>query len=106
LIQGSASIPPPLECLVDWAIEKADLLGWVGWRSRGLKTVGEVDEFTWQTCLAIDSRLGEPGACKYFLHWFDRTERAEVWRELLGEIDRELAQRLVREPEPPTTRTA
>ena len=46
LIQGVASVPPPWEVLSDWDIEKADR---VGWRGRGLKTVGEVDEFTWQT---------------------------------------------------------
>jgi hypothetical protein len=97
LIQGSASIPPPLECLADWDIEGADLLGWVGWRSRGLRTVGEVEEFAWQTCLAIDSRLGEPGGVKHLLRWYDWTARAEVRRELLAEVDRELALRLVRD---------
>jgi hypothetical protein len=34
------------------------------------------------------------------------TARADVRRELLAEIDRELARRLAREPEPPATRTA
>jgi hypothetical protein len=38
--------------------------------------------------------------------WFDWTTRAEVRRELLGEIDRELALRLVRDVGPTVVQTA
>jgi hypothetical protein len=106
LIQGQASIPPPLECVSGWQMETADLIGWVGWRSRGLKTVGEVVEFAWQTCLAIDARLGEPGAVKHLLRWYDQTARAEMRAALQTEVDRELALRLVRDPEPAAARPA
>jgi hypothetical protein len=106
LIQGSASIPPPLECVGDWQVEAADFLGWCGWRGRGLQTVGEVEEFVWQTCLAIDARLGEPGAVKRLLCWFDETARAEMRAALLAEVDRELALRLVRDAGPTAAQTA
>jgi hypothetical protein len=88
------------ECLEDWSVEGADLLGWVGWKSRGLDTVGPLEEFVWRTCLAPDARLGEPGAVKHLLRWYDETARDEMRRLLLGEIDRELALRLVRDAGP------
>jgi hypothetical protein len=40
-----------------------------------------------------DRALGEPGACRLFLRWFDETPRAEMRRQLLPEVQRALAER-------------
>ena len=78
-------MPPPLECLWDWAVEGADLLAYPAWRARRLVTVREVEEAAWALCSAIDARLGE-GAAKELLAWYDATPRADVLAVLLGEI--------------------
>jgi hypothetical protein len=90
------TLPPPLECVNDWAVEGADLLAYPGWRGRGLVTVKEVEEAAWSLCSAIDNRLGE-GAAKDLLAWYDATPRADVLAVLLGETERELMIRMVRQ---------
>lgn len=93
LIQGATTTPPPLMCVQDWPVEAACALTYAGWKGAGLETVGEAEEFFARTCFEIDRRLNEPAGCRWFLNWFDETPRAEVLRELLPEISRELARR-------------
>jgi hypothetical protein len=47
-------------------------------------------------CSAIDGRLGE-GAVKELLAWYDGTPGADVLTVLLGEVERELMIRMLRQ---------
>ena len=93
LLQGATTSPPPLQCVRDWAVEGACVIGYCGWQGDGLETVSEVEEFFAQVCFEVDKALGEPAACRWFLNWFDDTPRAEVRGLLLSEVNRTLAQR-------------
>lgn len=89
IIQGTTTSPPPLACVSDWPCEGACAIGFVG-MTRGLVTVGEVEEFFARMCAAIDQRLGQMAGCRWFLNHFDETPRDEMRRELLAEIARTL----------------
>jgi hypothetical protein len=93
LLQGATTTPPPLQCVQDWPVESACALGYCGWQGEGLETVAEVEEFFARMCFEIDVRLGEPAGCRWFLNWFDETPRDEMRRELLAEVNRQLALR-------------
>ncbi len=93
LIQGATTTPPPLLCVQDWPIEAACFLGYIAWQSRGLDTVGEVEEFFARCCFNADETLGEPAACRWVLNWYDDTPRNEMRRGLIEEIDDELNRR-------------
>jgi hypothetical protein len=82
-----------LQCVQDFEVEAACALGYCGWQGEGLETVGEVEEFFARMCFDIDQRLGEPAACRWFLHWFDKTSRDQMRTELLEEVDRTLSER-------------
>jgi hypothetical protein len=45
---------------------------------------------------AVEARLGD-GAAKELLGWYDATPRADVLAVLLGEVEREVMIRLVRQ---------
>ncbi len=94
LLQGATTTPPPLQCVQDWPVEAACVLGYCGWQGEGLETVAEVEEFFARACFEADQRLGEPAACRWFLNWYDETPREEMRRLLLAEVNRSLAQRL------------
>ena len=93
LTQGSTTTPPPLMCVQDWPVEAACALGFCGWQGDELRTVGQVEEFFALACLEADTLLGEPGACRWFLDWFDDSPRAQVFALLADEVGRELARR-------------
>jgi hypothetical protein len=93
LIQGCTTSPPPLQCVLDWAVEEACLVGFCGWQGDGLETVAEVEEFFARVCFACDQALEEPAACRWTLNWFDETPRDEMRRLLLPEVERALASR-------------
>jgi hypothetical protein len=99
LLQGATTTPPPLQCVQDWAVEAACVIGYCGWQGDGLETVADVEEFFARVCFEADQALGEPAACRWFLNWFDETPRDEMRRQLLGEVTRTLAQRLGRSVE-------
>ncbi len=90
LLQGATTSPPPLECVRDWPVEAACVLGYCGWQGEGLETVAEVEEFFARACYLAEKALGEPAAIRWFLNWFDDTPRAEMRAELLPEIERSL----------------
>ena len=94
LLQGATTTPPPLQCVQDWPVEAACVLGYCGWQGECLETVAEVEEFFARACFEADQRLGEPAACRWFLNWFDDTPRGEMRRLLLSEVSRTLRQRL------------
>jgi hypothetical protein len=93
LIQRSTCCPPPSEVFHEEAVEGACALGYCGWQADRLATVGQVEQFFIETCVAADERLGEPAACRHFLNWFDETPRPEMRRGLLAEVNRALDQR-------------
>jgi hypothetical protein len=105
LIQGATTTPPPLQCVQDWPVEAACVLGFCGWQGDRLETVAQVEEFFARACFEADQRLGEPAACRWFLNWYDETPREEMRRQLLVEVNRALAQRLPQN-ERPATQTA
>jgi hypothetical protein len=98
LLQGATTAPPPLACVQDWPVEGACALGYCGWVGDGLETVAEVEEFFARMCFEIDSRLGEPAGCRWFLNWFDETPRDQMRELLLAEVDRALELRWQPEP--------
>lgn len=93
LIQGATTEPPPLDCARALPVQGACALSYCGWQGEGLETVDQVEEFFVRSCYEADQRLGESAACRYFLNWFDETPRADMRRQLLAEIDDELARR-------------
>lgn len=93
LVQGCTTVPSPLPCVQDWPCEAACAVGYAGWKGLNLKTVGEVEEYFANFCANIDSRIGEPAGCRWFLNWFDEAPREEVRRLLGEEIKEELARR-------------
>jgi hypothetical protein len=95
LLQGTTMTPPPLQCVRDWPVEAACVLGYCAWQGEGKETVAEVEDFFAQTCFGVDQRLGEPAACRWFLNWFDDTSRDQMRCLLLEEIDMALAGRSV-----------
>src|SRR2546421_7128267 len=93
LLQGAPTPPPPLQCVQDWPVEAACVIGYCGWQGDGLETVAEVEAYFARLCYETDQALGEPAACRWFLNWFDETPRDEVRTELLAEVNLALAQR-------------
>jgi hypothetical protein len=93
LIQGCTTSPPPLQCVQDWAVEGACLVGFCGWQGDGLETVAEVEEFFAGVCFKTDQAISEPAGCRWTLNWFDSTPRDEMRRLLLPEVERALASR-------------
>ena len=63
------------------------------WQAHGPKTVGQVQETWAQFCFECDNRMGEPAACRWLLNWIDDTPRAEMFRELLAEVELALSVR-------------
>ena len=101
LLQGATTSPPPLQCVQDWPVEGACVLGYSAWQGDGLETVAEVEEFFARACFEADQCLGEPAACRWFLNWFDDTPREEMRAMLLAEVNRSLAHRLIQTAEEP-----
>jgi hypothetical protein len=93
LIQGATVEPVPLPRYDDHPVESACLVAYIGWRSRNLQTVREVEEWFTQVCFQADKSLGEPAACRWLLNWFDDTPRPAMRLAMVAEIDAELARR-------------
>lgn len=93
LIQGATTHPKPLACNLDWPAEGACGVSYGPWQGSGLWTVRDLEERFSEICYLADEALKEPAACRWFLNWFDDTERGEMRRSLLAEVSRELARR-------------
>lgn len=99
LRQGTTSGPTVITQTREGAVlghlppEYACAIGWCGWQGEGLETVPEVEEFFARMCFEVDQRLGQGGACRWFINWFDETPRHTMRRELLAEIRHNLAER-------------
>jgi hypothetical protein len=93
LLQGATTSPPPLQCVQDWNVEAACVIGYMGWQGQDLNTVSEVETFFGKMCFEMDQLMGEPSACRYFLNWADETPRDEMRKALIKEIDVALKRR-------------
>ncbi len=93
LLQGATTTPPPLEALRAWPVEGACPIGLALWQGDGRQTVGAVEEAFALVCEAANAALGEEVAVRYFLNWWDDSDRAACRVELLGEVRRVLAER-------------
>ena len=88
LVQGRTMVPPPLPGLEAATVEAACAVGLAGWRGEMHATVGDLERYFDRVCSATDAALGEPGACRRFLDWFDLTPRPAMRRLLLDEVNR------------------
>ena len=95
LLQGASCNPLPLMCHGELELCGCCSISWGGWQGEKLATVGEVDEYFARMCFEADQRLGEPGAIRWFLNWYDDTPRAEMRLEMLDEVQRTLEQRFI-----------
>lgn len=98
LVAGATTVPPPLMCVQDWPVEKADAVAWLGLDrplptaeefaagAAGAPTVGEVEEGFARLCSECDAAMGVPAACRAFLNWFDSGRPGNVWPALLAEV--------------------
>ena len=94
LIQGDTTQPPPLACVADWPVKAGDPAAFCGWQGDELETVAEVEDYAARVWFQCDERIGEQGGCRHFLNWWDDTPREEARRELLAEVEREIALRV------------
>lgn len=98
LLQAATTKPPPNWNSYDMKVEAACAIGFCGWQGDGEeraegKIVRSVELFFANACHEADQRLGVPSACRYFLNWFDDTDRQEMRKELLAEVELALASR-------------
>jgi hypothetical protein len=93
LAQGYTTDPPPLKGLWDLPVCACCPISFVGLVSRGLTTVGQVDEWFAQVCFRIDELFGEKAASRWLLNYLDDTPRERMREELLAEVRAELARR-------------
>lgn len=98
LAQGKTCRPVPSEVTGDWPADEACGMGYCGVYEAGgfcpaelhssplerrfYASVGEVEEYFARLCHAADTRMGEPAACRWFLNWFDDTDRREALHTL------------------------
>jgi hypothetical protein len=94
LCQGATTVPPPMQCVLDWDCEGGCVIAYAGWQT-GRRSVREVEEFFAGVCGKADAALGEAGGVRYFLNWFDQMPRDVMRLQLLQEIARELDRRAV-----------
>lgn len=86
LLQGATIYPPALANAQEEAVEAACALGYCGWKGQGLDSVGDATQFFDRLCFESDQAMGDPGAIRHFLNWFDDTPRPEMRRQLLIEV--------------------
>jgi hypothetical protein len=93
LMQGITTSPPPLPFVGDWVVGSACAVAFCGWQGERLRTVAQVEEYFARVYRQADCLLGEAGACRWFLNWFDDTPRDQMRAELVAEVDRAIALR-------------
>lgn len=96
LVQGVTTTPPAIGDALGLPVEEACVLGFCGWHAEDDSppaTVSEAEECFARYCFEADQLLGEVAACRWFLNWFDDAPRDEMRRELLAEVELELASR-------------
>lgn len=94
IVQGATTSPPPLLALVDQPAQAADLISFCNWKGWLLQTIGEIEEAFSQVCYDCDYQIGEPAACRWFLNWWDDSDRTVLRVEMDYEIKREIERRI------------
>ncbi len=94
LVQGTATLPPPLHCNREEPVCGACSVGYCCWKGDGLTRVGAVQERVADACRDADILLGQPAEYRWFLNWFDDAPRDEMRRLLLAEVQLVLARRV------------
>lgn len=97
LIQGSTCFPPPLMATEGENVESVDPVAFLSVDNALTLTVGEVEEAFAKACFDMDSRLGEPAACRWLLNATDDYSRKEVWDFWATELQKELHSRLMKD---------
>jgi hypothetical protein len=110
LLQGATTQPPPLQCVQDWPVEAACLMGFCGWMPGDtakdpceLETVADVEEAFAQMAFRCDEMIGIPAGCRFFMNPYDDWTREEMRLNLLPEIDRAIAALAAKETDTPLT---
>jgi hypothetical protein len=98
LIQGATTSPPPLHCVSDWQVEAADAISFALWQGNGYATVGQLEEQFALVCMKASEALGDPTGCRWFLNWWDETDRKTARQALLVELDLHLFARMPEQP--------
>jgi hypothetical protein len=97
LLQGATLDPVPLQCTADWPVVGACLLSYPGVLDLGgfgTALTGEAEAYFATACFEADQLLGEAGAIRHLIHWWDDTPREFAREQLLTEVRRTLAERL------------
>jgi hypothetical protein len=87
LCQLVTTQPPPMPSWYECDVCAACLIAFAGWQGEGLSTVEQVEEFFARVCDRANVRLGEEGAVRYLLGWFDLTPRERMRVELFSEVE-------------------
>lgn len=95
ITQSATTVPAAVPHVMDWPAEGACAITYCGWHGEQLETVGELEEYFSRVCFEADLLLGESGAARWFLNWYDEVPREEMRTSLLEEIDHELERRLM-----------
>jgi hypothetical protein len=90
LMQGHTMAPPPLPGLEDAEVEAACAVGWAGWHGEGHARVAALERYFDRVCCEADDFLGEPGAARAFLDWYDAAPRGVMRQLLLAEVNQVL----------------
>lgn len=93
LVQGTTTMPPYIEGADTLPCEGGCGVAYALQTGRCLETIGEVDAAFGECCHKADVLLGEMAACRWFLNWFDETERFDMRYQLLHEVRMELVNR-------------
>jgi hypothetical protein len=94
LIQGNTCEPPPMQCVQNWPVERACLIGLCGVIENGgwgEATVGDVANTFERMCQEVDEIAVDLAACRHLLNWFDETPRDEMRLTLLPEVELAIA---------------
>lgn len=92
LTQGSTTTPPAFPISAYCICEGGCAISYAAWKGLGLFTVTEVEDAFVKKCHEAHLLLREADCCgQDFISWFDQTPRDEMRRELLAEVERELA---------------
>jgi len=96
LVQHVTTCPPCMDVFSAAPVECACALGFCGWQGESKTTVGQVQDYFADLCQSADERMGQPGACRHFLVWFDEMPRHLMRQELLAEVTMALNERYPR----------
>lgn len=98
LLQGSTTEPAPLQAHQDLPCRAACPLAFAFWAT-GATTVGAVETAFALLAAELDQHFGERGAARYFLNWWDDSDRAHARRTLLAEVILALTTRNLQTPD-------